>query len=96
MNRRQRCRNPKCPCVEHQTPPKTTWHSAEGVPPLPEPLAGFVHRRQDEAGAREVYFRPLEPGTPAVPEPLPDTFPATWAPAIDRAHRFLARKAVQS
>jgi hypothetical protein len=91
--RRQRCRNPKCPCVEHQIPPRTTWHSAEGVPPLPGSLVGFIHRVQDETGARRVYFCP---SGRSIEQPLPDTVPPSWQPAIDRAHRFVTRQKVNA
>jgi hypothetical protein len=94
VRRRQICRNPHCPCIEHQIPPRTTWHSAEGVPPLGAgPLAGFIHRRQDETGTREIYYCP---SGRSVEQPLPAQFPDSWQPAIDRANRFVTRQKVTS
>jgi hypothetical protein len=91
--RRQRCRNPHCPCIEHQIPPRTTWHTAEGVPPLPESLAGFIHRVQDDTGARRAFFCP---SGRSIEQPLPAQFPASWQPAIDRANRFVTRQVVSA
>ncbi|MCW6003806.1 hypothetical protein K1W54_04315 [Micromonospora sp. CPCC 205371] len=94
--RRQRCRNPHCPCVEHMPPPGYRFLSAQAVPPLGDgPVVASVVREETTDGQRRVYLLTRETGY-RVELPLPASPPASWADAIARAERFVARKAVMA
>lgn len=91
---RQRCAGHGCPCPNHLPPVGYRFLSAEAVPPLGAgPLAGFIFRCETEDGARDVFFMAND-DHPNNRYPLPISPPESWADAIARAERFVARKAV--
>lgn len=92
--RKRACRNPKCPCVEHLPPAGFNFYSAQAVPPLGEgPIAAYVYRVETDDGEREAFVRTREADY-RDRLPLPVAPPESWADAIDRARRFVARKPV--
>lgn len=95
MNRR-RCPGHGCPCPNHLPPPKYRFLSAEVVPPDPDQrIAGYVFRCETEDRVRTVWFEELRDGR-YVKTPLPESPPASWVPAFERADRFMTRTAVSA
>jgi hypothetical protein len=67
--------------------------AAQAVPSLPHRLTAFVFRVEFANGERVAYVQTAETGY-RVQLPLPADPPPSWADAVDRAQRFVARKTV--